>query len=107
MNITSGARELPKTTEEWRRLAQAVLDHVHKNHNEAALALAHFVVNAVTPERDFVAVVDNLTDTQKRCSSLLEERRALQRIVEKVATLQGEAREHAIEALIEKSRSQR
>jgi hypothetical protein len=106
-DITSGGAAHPTTTEGWRKLAQAVLDHVHKNHNEAALALAHFVVNAVTPERDFVALVDNFNATSRRCSEILEERRALQRIIENVANFEGDKREHAIEALIEKSRSQR
>jgi len=103
-NISSGGSEHPKTDEQWRAMAQSILDRMPRNpgsYVEAALHMAHYVVNSVTPERDFVALVDNFNATSARCSQVLEQRRALVALIEKIALAHPDDRDELIaEALV-------
>jgi hypothetical protein len=95
---------IPTTDDEWAKLAQSVLDRKPKNPSdfvEAAVVLAHFVVNAKTSQRDYMQMVEQLGVVQARCTELLEERRTLARVIEKIAAAGPEDRDEMIaEAII-------
>ena len=97
--------ESPKTEAEWRKYAQLVVDCRPKSYVESAKVMARFVLNALTPERDHMQLIENFNATSTRCSALLEDRRTLQRLIEKVAVASGQQREDAINTLVETSRS--
>lgn len=101
MTTTAGTNALPASDSEWNKLAQAVLDRRSRSYVQDALVLAHFVVNATTPERDFVQLLDNFNATSLRCSQLLEQRRLLARLIEKFASADPESRDEVVaEALV-------
>lgn len=82
MTITSGMFEMPTTDEEWKKLIEDVLSRRSNSYVQAAMALAR---RFVLDERDKRQLADNLSSVQERCTQLLEDRRTLSRLIERLA----------------------
>lgn len=74
-------------------LAQSVVDYTTKSHVGAAMELAKFLVR---DEADRVQLTDDLTCCRARSTELIEERRTLAALIEKIATAGPDDRDEMI-----------
>lgn len=99
---TSGMLILPSTEEEWQRLVNDVLDRRSNSYVQAALQLA---VRFIRDEKERKQLFEQLTIVQMRCSELLEDRRTLVRLIEKLASVSSDERDAAISELLTVARA--
>jgi hypothetical protein len=92
----------PTSEAEWKALVGAVLEGKSNGYVRAAILLAHrFAKDAV----DMAQLNEQLTVVQTRCTEVVEQRRALVSVIEKLAAAHPDARDAIIAEALSAARS--
>jgi len=92
----------PTSDAEWKSLVEAVLEGKSNGYVRAAILLAH---RFAQDERDKKQLTDQLTIVQARCTEVVEQRRTLVNVIEKLAATHPDERDAVIAEALSAARS--